>query len=187
MLGTALAYIAPAFFIDRISFAAAIAAGEASLSGGGFCCAPAGTMVRASPNARAAADKILEKHFIPDSPEIAALQPFNNAYSVGACQHRRARKTDEQPVLDNARDQGQQARQTRSIGYASQMGIDNPVAAIGDKNVAVFALSDHHLPGNAAFRKCPAHASLRRRQAERNDLDRQRKAAENFNPFGIVG
>jgi hypothetical protein len=28
---------------------------------------------------------------------------------------------------------------------------------------------------------------LRRRQAERDDLDRQRKAAENIDPFGIVG
>src|SRR5438477_10789774 len=101
MLGTALAYIAPAFFIDRISFAAAIAAGEASLSGAGFCCAPAGTMVRASPNARAAADKILEKHFIPDSPEIAALQPFHNANSAGLCQHRCARRTGEQPAPDD--------------------------------------------------------------------------------------
>ena len=67
------------------------------------------------------------------------------------------------------------------------MGIDNPVAAIGDKNVTVLALSDHHLPGNAAFRKCAGHGALRRRQAERNHFDRQRKTAENFDPFGIVG
>ena len=66
----------------------------------------------------------------------------------------------------------QQSRQARRIGYSSEMGIDNPVAAIGDKNVAVLALSDHHLPGNAAFRKCLGHGALRRRQAERNDLDR---------------
>src|SRR5882724_7471099 len=70
MFGIALAYIAPAFFMSRISFAAAIAAGEAGLSGGGCCagcccCAPAGTPVRASPNARPAADKIFERRFIP--------------------------------------------------------------------------------------------------------------------------
>src|SRR5260370_9955071 len=65
MLGTALAYIALAFFIARISFAAAIAAGDAGLPGGG-CCAPAGTPSRANPNARPAADKILERRFIPN-------------------------------------------------------------------------------------------------------------------------
>ena len=75
-------------------------------------------------------------------------------------------------MLDNARYVAQQCRQLRSIGYPAQMGVDNPVAAIGDKNVAVFALSDHHLPGNAAFGKCPTHGALRRRQAEWNDLYR---------------
>ena len=78
-------------------------------------------------------------------------------------------------------------RQARRIGYPSEMGIDNPVAAIGDKNVAVFALSDHHLPGNAAFGKCLADGAPRRRQPERNDLNRQRKAAKRLDPFGIVG
>src|SRR5258705_4187115 len=76
MLGTALAYIALAFFIARISFAAAIAAGDAGLSGGGgdccclggagCCCAPAGTPARANPIARPAADKVLERRFIPN-------------------------------------------------------------------------------------------------------------------------
>ena len=69
-------------------------------------------------------------------------------------------------MLDNARYRVQQSRQARSIVYSFEMGVDNPVAAIGDKNVAVPALSDHHLPGNAAFRKYPAHGALRRRQAE---------------------
>src|SRR6202022_2251108 len=105
-------------------------------------------------------------------PKIAALGPFNNANSLTACQHRGAGKTNEQPVLDNARYRIQQSRQARSIGYSSEMGIDDPVAAIGEKNVTVFALSDHHLPGNAAFRKCPAQGASRRREAERNDLDR---------------
>jgi hypothetical protein len=53
--------------------AAAIAAGEADLSGVAegagagafFCCAWAGAPVRASPNARPAADKIRERLFIP--------------------------------------------------------------------------------------------------------------------------
>src|SRR5258705_2219216 len=103
---------------------------------------------------------------------MAALPPFNNANSLGACQHRYAGKTNEQPVLDNARYRIQQSRQARSIGYSSEMGIDDPVAAIGDKNVTVFALSDHHLPRNAALGKCLANGAARRREAERNDLDR---------------
>ena len=36
------------------------------------------------------------------------------------------------------------------------------------------------------MRKCLADGAARRRQAERNDLDRQREAAEKFDPFGIV-
>jgi hypothetical protein len=57
-------------------------------------------------------------------------------------------------------------------GYPSETGIDDPVAAIGDKNVAVLALSNHHMPGNAALRKCLADRAARRREAERNDFDR---------------
>ena len=90
-------------------------------------------------------------------------------------------------MLDDARYRVQRSRQARRIGYSSKMGIDNPVAAIGDKNVAVLALSDHHLPGNATFRKCLGHRAPGRGQAERNDLDRQRKAAETFDPFGFIG
>src|SRR4030088_2216861 len=188
MLGMALAYMALAFFMARISLAAAIAAGDAGLSAGAAgCCARAGTPARASPITRPAADKILKRRFIPGLHKIAALPPFNNTNSLRARQHRRAGKIDEQPMLDNARYRVQQSREMRSIADALKMGIDNPVAAIGDKNVAVLGLSDHHLPGNPAFRKCLAHGPPRRRQAERNDLDWQRKAAENLDPFGIIG
>src|ERR1700733_15906417 len=106
----------------RISLAAAIAAGVPSLSGGG-CCAPAGTAPRASPMARPAADKILKRRFILFS-SIAALRPFNNANSAGACQHRHAGQTNEQPMLDHARYRGQQARQARHIDDSSEMGVD---------------------------------------------------------------
>src|SRR5258708_1026102 len=73
MLGTALAYIEAAFFIARISFAAATAAGEACLSGGGdagACWASAGTPATASPNARLAADNILATRFIQFSQDL---------------------------------------------------------------------------------------------------------------------
>ena len=80
--------------------------------------------------------------------------PFDYANSLRARQYCGAGNTDEQPVLDHARYQAQQSGQARRIRYSSQMGIDNPVAAIGDKNVAVLALSDHRLPGNATFCKC---------------------------------
>ena len=42
-----------------------------------------------------------------NSPEIAALRPFNYANSLSACQDCRAGKTNEQSVLDNTRYQGQ--------------------------------------------------------------------------------
>src|ERR1700754_3203945 len=118
---------------------------------------------------------------------MTGLPPFNNTNSLRACQNSRAGETDEQSMLDNAGYRGQQSRQTWSIHYSTQMGIDNPVAAIGDKNVAVPALADRHLPGIAGFGKCLADGALRRRQAEGNHLDRQRKMAERFNPFGLIG
>ena len=75
-------------------------------------------------------------------------------------------------MLDNARYDVQQYRQPRRIGYSSKMGIDNPVATIGDKNMAIPALPDPHWPGNTAFRKRRRHGSLRGREAERDDLYR---------------
>ena len=139
--------------------------------------------VRASPSARPAADKIPRKALHSDFSSICGLRPFNNANSLRACQHRRAGKTNEQPVLDDARYRSQQSCQARSIGYTSKMGIDDPVATIGDKNVAVLALSDHHLPGNATFRKCLAHGALRRRQAERNTSTGNGKWPSTFDPL----
>ena len=170
-----------AFFISRISLAAAIAAGEAGL--------------------RAAAGR---RHGVPASGQrqhqargrqnskgssfrfssIAALPPFNNANSLGACQHRDAGKANEQSVLDNARYRGQRSCQAWRIGYSSEMGIDDPVAAIGDKNVAVLALSDHHLARKRRFPQMPRPMRPPgRRQAERNHLHRQRKAAEHCRPI----
>src|SRR5882757_2037974 len=145
MLGTALAYMVLALFIARISLAAAIAAGEASFG----VCAPAGTPVKANPHARQAAGKILERHFIAVLLDYG-LRPFNNANSLRPRKHCHADQTDKQPVLDNARYLGQRPRQPGGIGYSSQMGIDNPVATIGDKSMAIPAVSDPHLPGNAA-------------------------------------
>ena len=114
------------------------------------------------------------------------LAPFENANSLCARQYNRAGKADEQPMLDDARDRVQQACQTRRIGDPSKMGIDNPVATIGDKNVAVLPLADPHLPGNAGLRKCPRDGAPGRPEAERDHLDRQRKAAERLDPFAVI-
>jgi hypothetical protein len=80
-----------------------------------------------------------------------------------------------------------QPAKARRIGDPAEMGIDNPVAAIGDKNVAVLAVSDPHLPGNAALRKCRRDGALGRRQAERNHLDRPPEMAEDIDRFAVVG
>src|SRR5882757_3122292 len=126
--------------------------------------------------------KCLKDASFPFSSMAGLLPPFSNANSLRACQNSRAGKTDEQSVLDNAGYRGQPSREKRSLHYSPQMGVDNPVAAIGDKNVTVPALPEHHLPGIAGFRKCLADGALRRGEAERSDLDRQRKAAEGLDP-----
>ena len=135
--------------------AAAIAAGDAGLAELPAVCAPAGAPRQRQSERKARGRQNSCKALHSNSPQIAASWPFNNANSLGARQHRHAGETDEQPVLDDARYGGQQARQARRIGYSSEMGIDDPVAAIGDKNVAVPAFSDHHLPGNAGFAQMP--------------------------------
>src|SRR3981189_1837024 len=148
MLGTAPAYCALIFFMARISLAAAIAAGDAGLICGnavaGSGCAMAGSPENARLKPSPAANMTVERYFIRFS-SIAALRPSKNANSLGAGKHRHARKTNEQPVLANARDRGQQAGQTGSIGYQPEMCIDNPVATIGDKSMAIMTISDHHL------------------------------------------
>ncbi len=155
MLGTALAYMALAFFIARISLAAAIAAGEARRC----VCAPAGTAGQRQPQYQARGRQNSRKALHSDSPRLRHYRRSTTRIPWAApAKHRRAGQTDEQSVLDHARYRIQQSRQARRIGYSSQMGIDNPVAAIGDENVTVLAVPDHHLPGNAAFGKCPGHA-----------------------------
>src|SRR5258708_35918971 len=116
----------------------------------------------------------------PRSPffGIMLLAPFDNANPLGARQYNRAGKADEQPMLDDARDRVQQACQTRRIGDPSKMGIDNPVATIGDKNVAVLPLADPHLPGNAGLRQCPRDGEPGSPEAARATLDGQRNTSD---------
>src|SRR6478736_10560870 len=104
--GTALAYIALALFIDRISLAASSAAGDPGLPGaaGGACCAMAGATISTSAIAKAAAGKIRKRLFIPVLLlEIAALAPFDYANSLRAGQDGRAGKANKQTVFDDAR------------------------------------------------------------------------------------
>src|SRR5262249_19496141 len=183
MLGTAFAYIADAFFIVRISLAAATAPGEACLSGGGAgCWAPAGKPANASPSITPAAVNIFKTLFIPLLLGSYGLRPFDNANPLRARQDCRARQRDEQTVLHDTRYRAKQARQTRRVLYSCQMGIDNPVAAISDEKVAPLALSQHHLSGKAAFCEGVGHGALRGRQSERDHLHRQRKAADRCDP-----
>src|SRR4051812_14631495 len=118
MLGTAAAYIAAAFFKVRISLAAAIAAGEAGLSGGAAgCCADAGRPASASPRTRPATDMNLTTLFILilltlrlPPPELAASAPLDNANSLGAGEHGHAGQSNEQPVFDDPRNRSQPVR-----------------------------------------------------------------------------
>src|SRR3984957_19539343 len=142
----------------RISLAAARAPGEAGLSAGSCCCcAAAGATLSADPNAKPSdrlkarpkesltAGQIFERHFIPTLLDDG-LPPFNHTNSMRACQHGGARNADEQPMLNDARYRGQQCGEARRVGYSFQMGIDDPVAAVGDKNVTALCLfeTQHH-------------------------------------------
>src|SRR5579864_6123744 len=114
---------------------------------------------------------------------VHCLSRFNNTNSAAASQYRHAGDTDEQPMLSNARYAAERLRQTRRIRDAAEMGVDDPVAAIGDKSVTVAAFSQQQLAGSAAIcDRCP-DGPLRRPKAERNDLDRQRETAERLDPF----
>src|ERR1700744_5986304 len=75
MLGTALAYMAAAFFMPKISRAAAMQAGGPGLRGCDWvgapaCWASAGPLDKANPSARQAAGKVLKTLFIPLLPGI---------------------------------------------------------------------------------------------------------------------
>src|SRR6185312_15616129 len=191
MLGTALAYMAPAFFICRSSLAAAMQEGVAGFSPsicGACCCCPlAGSDSNASPSATPAAGRIPKTLFIPLLLGFTALPPLDNANSLRARKQGHARQLGEQPMLDDAGYRVEQARKAYRLGNAPQMGINNPVAAIGDKNVAIPPLAERHVAGDATFRKGFGHAAPGRGQPERDYLDRQRKPPQNVDPFGVVG
>ena len=87
-------------------------------------------------------------------------------------------------MLDDARNSGERLRETRRIRNAPEMGVDDPVAAIGDKNVTVAGrFSPTNWPETPQSAKAFSIAPPRGAEAERNDLDRQRKAAERLDPF----
>src|SRR4051794_34314577 len=173
MLGIALAYMLLTLFIVRISFAAAMAAGDAGLSccSAGGCCACSGIPEPTRQIPGPAANRAVASFFIR-FPSIAALRPFKTANSLRARQHHHVRQTDEQPVLDNARDQAQLAGQAGSIGYQAEMGIDNPVAAIGDESMAVGTIPDTDLPRYTTLPEHPSKRPPGRGQSERDDFDR---------------
>ena len=75
----------------------------------------------------------------------------------------------------------------RGILDAAEMGVDNPVAAIGDKNVAIPGLADRHFAGNAGLSEGLGKGVPGHRQGERDHLHRQRIIAERFDPFAVVG
>src|ERR1700748_2434087 len=122
MLGTALAYIAAAFFKVRISRAAAMQAGVPGFSvgaGAAACCAAAGWEARASPRTspmpRPAAGKILKTLFIPLLLGIWCLPPRNNGNSLPPRQNHHGSHIREQPVPDDPRSATEMAGQTRGI------------------------------------------------------------------------
>ena len=77
-------------------------------------------------------------------------------------------------MLDNARNRIQQTRETRGIPDAAEMGVDNSVAAIGDKNVAIPRLADRHFAGTAGLSESLGKGVPGRRHAERDHFHRQR-------------
>src|SRR5581483_3742489 len=133
------------------SRAAAMAEADTGLAGGcaGCCCAAAGNAETTRP--RRPASTIASERFILFLLEYGVLRPLHDTNSLLARQHRRTRKADEKPMLRDAGNRVERLRQMWCIHDAPEMGIDDPVAAIGDKSVAVAAFSQPHFAGNAAL------------------------------------
>ncbi len=113
---------------------------------------------------------------------VTARRPFNSANSIWPCEHSHARETHEQTMLHHAWNRIQRHRQSRGVRYSPKPGIDNPVAAIGDKSMAVLAFADIHLARNAVFRESPLNCPPGGTETKWDNLDRKGKTAKGVHP-----
>ena len=99
-----------------------------------------------------------------------------------------ARETNEQAMLDDARDHAQQSGQAGGIGDSPEMGVHDPVAAIGDESMAVLAAAQLQF---ARRRRSPRSACsiARRVAASPNGITSigSGNRPKRIDPFGFVG
>jgi len=113
--------------------------------------------------------------------------PFNNRNTIGAGQNRDVGKRDEKPVFDDAGNGRQSAGKRNRIGNPCERSVQNEVTTVRDESKAVFAHPQAARTGHSGRGDRPLDRLLRRRKAEGNDLDRQRKPSERTNVLGAVG
>ncbi len=68
------------------------------------------------------------------------LTPLHDTHAVRSGKNGRLRKADEQTMLHDPGNGRKRLRQRLGIANAAERGVDNPVAAIRDERMAVFAL-----------------------------------------------
>ena len=97
------------------------------------------------------------------------------------------READEQTVFHDARNSRKPGRESLRVGDAPQLGVEQPVPAIRDENMAVLVLAQQRRSWTSRFGGGRLDRAAGRRGAERRDFNRQRKAAEHRDPFRLVG
>ena len=67
--------------------------------------------------------------------------PLDDLDTIGPGDDGQPGKADEQTVFHNPRDARKRMRQSLGVVNPAQRGVDDPVAAIRDESMAVFALA----------------------------------------------
>src|SRR5205085_4406369 len=166
-------------FTERSS----VAADSAPADG---CCATAGP-VEATASTNNAATTRLEQRSIELSPLSCIRRPFDHAHTFRAGDHSCVRNPDEQAVLHHTGDRVEAIGEHVGMRNPLECCVKNPVPAIRDENVAIFAAPEACRPGAADLGGGGLNPAPGGSEAERRHLDGQWEAAQHRDPLRLVG
>src|SRR5215216_6695554 len=75
---------------------------------------------------------------------LEALFALDHSNAIRSGENNRLHEPDEQPVLDHTRNGRQRQGKPFGIGNCAHRGVEYPVTAVRDENVAVFAFAQRH-------------------------------------------